>query len=269
MRHAGQRAHHGSPHADAVSCRRDISLDTANTSVRPDGAIPGRSAVTRSSRAHSQELVNAELNAELDDAHSEIDALESALRTNRVISTAVGILMERHRTDSQHALSLLGEAHHRENRQLVDIAADVVSSSRARSTTDAHAADPRPQRRPDAANQGRHLDVVAWDGGGHFWMTTRRHDDVLIIALHGELDFAEQDQFTARAVDALTCRQVSMLVLDLADLTFLAASGLSALTRLRTMADRRSLPLALRNIPSHVQRVLELWGMRGYLDTAG
>jgi anti-sigma B factor antagonist len=56
------------------------------------------------------------------------------------------------------------------------------------------------------------------------------------------------------------------VVLDLAQLTFIDSSGLRALVALAKDADSRGTSLALRNLPRHAQRVLELTGLGDWFE---
>ncbi len=61
-------------------------------------------------------------------AHGRIDQLRTALDSNRVIGTAIGMLISAHRLNSSAAFGVLVRCSQRTNRKLRDVAADVVAS---------------------------------------------------------------------------------------------------------------------------------------------
>jgi anti-sigma B factor antagonist len=80
----------------------------------------------------------------------------------------------------------------------------------------------------------------------------------------------EDDHATAPDLEA-TVRKVlddapHGVDLDLRDLTFIDSSGLRSLVAVSKDASARGLPLALRNVPRHAQRVLELTGLDAWFD---
>jgi ANTAR domain len=64
--------------------------------------------------------------------------LKRALKTNRGIGVAVGVLMATHKVTEQQAFDLLRIASQNSNRKLADIAADVVETGRLDVSPDAH-----------------------------------------------------------------------------------------------------------------------------------
>ncbi len=66
------------------------------------------------------------LRAELAEANARVTHLERALRSNRRIGLAAGILMSRHHLTADQAFDRLGEVSQRRNVKLRDLAEDVV-----------------------------------------------------------------------------------------------------------------------------------------------
>ena len=66
--------------------------------------------------------------AAVDQAQTRADQLRSALDSNRIIGTAVGVLMTRHLLTAQHAYQLLVATSQHTNRKLRDIAAQVAET---------------------------------------------------------------------------------------------------------------------------------------------
>ena len=90
-------------------------------------------------------------------------------------------------------------------------------------------------------------------------------DGPRIVKVRGEVDLATAPDLetTVRKVLDDAPRGVD---LDLRDLTFIDSSGLRALVAVSKDASARGLPLALRNVPRHARRVLELTGLDAWFD---
>lgn len=73
----------------------------------------------------ADEPSDALLRAELEQAHSTIENLQVALRTNREIGVAIGILMTRELCTQEQAFDMLRAASQRTHRKLSEIADDV------------------------------------------------------------------------------------------------------------------------------------------------
>jgi anti-anti-sigma factor len=85
------------------------------------------------------------------------------------------------------------------------------------------------------------------------------------VEVRGEVDLATAPHL--EAVVRTTLEQApDGVVLDLAQLTFIDSSGLRALVALAKDADSRGTSLALRNLPRHAQRVLELTGLGDWFE---
>jgi anti-sigma B factor antagonist len=90
-------------------------------------------------------------------------------------------------------------------------------------------------------------------------------DGPRLVKVHGEVDLATAPDLeaTVRKVLDDAPRGVD---LDLRDLTFIDSSGLRSLVAVSKDASARGVPLALRNVPRHAQRVLELTGLDAWFD---
>ncbi|MGE2729534.1 STAS domain-containing protein [Mycolicibacterium vaccae] len=69
-------------------------------------------------------------------------------------------------------------------------------------------------------------------------------------------------------VDRLCDARVSGLHLDFAELTFCDSAGLSALLLIHRRAGTLGIPLHLDHRPPHLERILEITGLREYLTVA-
>jgi anti-anti-sigma factor len=86
------------------------------------------------------------------------------------------------------------------------------------------------------------------------------------IRVHGDVDMAVSDQL----VDTITCVARELvdrtLVVDMAWLTFLDSSGISALIRARKALEAQGKELVLHNVPASVRRTLGVAGVVEYLN---
>lgn len=91
-----------------------------------------------------------------------------------------------------------------------------------------------------------------------FAAQVRPDDDVLVVS--GEVDIAAVDDLFEQA-RAYIESGPQVLVIDVADVTFIDSSGLGALVRLKTEAAERGKRLVLSNVPRYVARVLDVTGL--------
>jgi len=87
-----------------------------------------------------------------------------------------------------------------------------------------------------------------------------RSGEPLVVTVRGEVDLAtspELELSVSRAFEGAP----SLVVLDLEALTFIDSSGLRVLVSLAHEATSRGTSLALRAVPSHAQRVLDVTGL--------
>ena len=82
----------------------------------------------------------------------------------------------------------------------------------------------------------------------------------VVVTVRGEVDLAtapELESCVSRALEGAP----SAVILDLAALNFIDSSGLRVLVTLAGAATASGSSIALRNVPSHAQRVLDLTGL--------
>jgi anti-anti-sigma factor len=89
----------------------------------------------------------------------------------------------------------------------------------------------------------------------------------VIVSVRGEVDLATASELEAYVNEAFAAAEGSV-VLDLAAMTFIDSSGLRVLVALSNDARARSEQLALRNVPRHAERVLDLTGLAEWFDRA-
>jgi anti-anti-sigma factor len=87
------------------------------------------------------------------------------------------------------------------------------------------------------------------------------------VTVRGEVDLATATDLEAIVRSALDGAPDGV-VLDLAQLTFIDSSGLRVLVALAKDAESRGTALALRNLPRHAQRVLELTGLGDWFEVS-
>lgn len=83
-------------------------------------------------------------------------------------------------------------------------------------------------------------------------------DGSLLLAVTGEIDLATVDRLRDTAFTALAERRPAVLVLDLAEVSFLDLSGVSALLAIRARASATGTRVVLCHPQPIVRRVLEL-----------
>lgn len=87
-----------------------------------------------------------------------------------------------------------------------------------------------------------------------------------VLALRGELDLAGAPVLR-RALDALTRTPGERLVLDVSQLTFIDASGIRAVARVRARLLDEGADAVVRHPQPAVRRTLELCDLGGWLET--
>ncbi len=92
-----------------------------------------------------------------------------------------------------------------------------------------------------------------------------RTGEVRAVTVRGEVDLATATDLESVVRTALE-EAPDGVVLDLAQLTFIDSSGLRALVALAKDAESLGTSLALRNLPRHAQRVLELTGLGDWFE---
>lgn len=89
-----------------------------------------------------------------------------------------------------------------------------------------------------------------------------RHDaDRAVLSLAGELDLATVPDLRDAAIDALAADGCRILVLDLAELTFVDSTGLGCWIELRDRADQGGQDFALTAVPPAARRTVSMAGL--------
>jgi anti-sigma B factor antagonist len=82
-------------------------------------------------------------------------------------------------------------------------------------------------------------------------------EHVHVVRLIGELDLVSGDRVTARLIEVAG----SQVIVDLSELRFIDASGITALLRARTEITRRGHQIEFRRAQGLVQRVFHILGL--------
>jgi anti-sigma B factor antagonist len=90
----------------------------------------------------------------------------------------------------------------------------------------------------------------------------------LTVTVRGDVDLATAPDLEAKVREAFD-QSPSSVVIDLAALSFIDSSGLRALVAVSNEARSRDLAIALRSVPRHAQRVLEMTGLSDWFDRDG
>ena len=101
-----------------------------------------------------------------------------------------------------------------------------------------------------------------------FRVTLAGSADVVRVAAVGEVDMSTVDEFSNALTTALTTPGARRVVVDLADVTFLASSGISALIGAYRSGQRLEKTIGVVNCRPTVARVLEITGVDKVLWTA-
>jgi anti-anti-sigma factor len=83
----------------------------------------------------------------------------------------------------------------------------------------------------------------------------------VLLLLHGELDMATEAQLRDVATQQLNAHEPAKLQLDLADVTFLDSTGVSALVDLRKEATDRGVDIEIVAASRRAARVLTIVGL--------
>lgn len=98
---------------------------------------------------------------------------------------------------------------------------------------------------------------------GSFSISSRRLEDGILVALSGDVDLA-----TATVVDEELRRaeqSESVIVLDLGEVSFMDSTGLRMVISADQRLRNRGGSLRIVRVPSQINRLFDLVGMRGYL----
>jgi anti-sigma B factor antagonist len=96
-----------------------------------------------------------------------------------------------------------------------------------------------------------------------------RAASVVTVTVAGELDIATGGSLVDQVAGVIVDGTPGELVLDVTELRFCDSAGINALVRLRKVADEHGWGFAVVNPQSPVRRILELTGLRAYLNLDG
>ena len=96
----------------------------------------------------------------------------------------------------------------------------------------------------------------------------RYNGKTLEVTLQGELDHHTAVETRERLDALLAGRNVQNVILDLSKLTFMDSSGIGVLIGRYKLVHRKGGHMAVRGVPSQVDRVLELSGVYQIIDKA-
>jgi len=94
-----------------------------------------------------------------------------------------------------------------------------------------------------------------------FAVTTKTDGAAATLAVDGELDLATVEELDA-ALAVAESNGTTTVCLDLAKVRFMDSTGLRCLLRARRRAEEDGHRLTLTNLPSDVERLLEVTGVR-------
>jgi anti-anti-sigma factor len=94
--------------------------------------------------------------------------------------------------------------------------------------------------------------------------TVSRSGTTITVALRGEIDIANASELRT-CLTGCVADGCADIVLDMQDLTFIDASGLSVLASVTQLAESRGGRLTLQNSPPIVNKVLAISGLAGLI----
>lgn len=96
--------------------------------------------------------------------------------------------------------------------------------------------------------------------------TATTTDDVLVVAVRGELDLATETELVNAFTAHVTAHSKDQVVLDLSEVSFIDSSGLRALLLCRRSATEHSKTLRLCKGSGHVAKLLRISGVETAFD---
>ena len=93
-----------------------------------------------------------------------------------------------------------------------------------------------------------------------------RRPHFLLVAIKGEASFDQAEDISAQLL-RISLEAYSLVVLNLAELTFLSSLAMGALIEYRRDLCRRGVEIRLANVPAQVWLALELAGLRKLFET--
>lgn len=96
-------------------------------------------------------------------------------------------------------------------------------------------------------------------------LTIAKQSGTFTLTLGGEIDLSNSDDLVSAARLALSSKPCDSLTLDLAEVTFVDSTGLSALVVINNECKEQSATLAMVNVPARLCSLIELAGLDGVL----
>jgi anti-sigma B factor antagonist len=101
--------------------------------------------------------------------------------------------------------------------------------------------------------------------GCHFEIVVREVGGAPVVELHGEIDAAASRDVIG-AISKILHRGVPRVTVDLANVTFIDSSGMSALVRVNLQAKALGSQFSLRNAAGNARRALQVCGLIDQLE---
>jgi len=94
---------------------------------------------------------------------------------------------------------------------------------------------------------------------------TQLTEGTLVLSLRGDLDLATVTTIEP-VLEETRWKEVSTLVLDMTEVTFVDSSGLRLILGARRRADEAGARFAMRNVPAQARRLLSITGVSELLN---
>jgi anti-anti-sigma factor len=99
-------------------------------------------------------------------------------------------------------------------------------------------------------------------------VSAQRSDDALRLRVAGEIDLSNIEALQAEVANAVESGETRLVVVDLAEVTFLDSSGISALLKGRRLADDAGKGFRVEGAQGMVREVLTITGVWEHLSGA-
>jgi anti-sigma B factor antagonist len=88
------------------------------------------------------------------------------------------------------------------------------------------------------------------------------------VLVRGDVDLEVAPRLTDCGRECLDAPEVSTLVIDLTEVTFMDSTGLSALVQIRNVALSKEKRLVVTGVPERVERLFEITGLHDHFGQA-
>jgi anti-sigma B factor antagonist len=96
-------------------------------------------------------------------------------------------------------------------------------------------------------------------------LSTRKHDEIVAVAVAGELDIATTPALKSY-LHKILLADPGQVIVDLGGVSFIDAAGLGALVTLKERAERQHAALRLADVPAAILRLMKVTRLDSHFD---